>query len=206
MTGSPDVGCDGPALRLHFFGARCIGRSESESVSSMISMTDGSRAGTARRGRFLGGLDWRLALCVRLVIEEPDGSGEEGMSITCIRPCIQKGAKQQLFLVYLLRNKVNWRRSGRRVAQLATMRADYDPRRVCLNPFPDFNFAKYRRTIGIYLAGALVRCFQIFVLCPSSVPSLHSPTGPSSMLPSSLRTPIHPMETHRSLHQSMSNS
>ncbi|KAH0826740.1 hypothetical protein J3R83DRAFT_5147 [Lanmaoa asiatica] len=34
-------------------------------------------------------------------------------------------------------------------------RSDYDPRRVCLNPFPEFNIGKYRRTIGIYLAGAL---------------------------------------------------
>ncbi|EGO04071.1 hypothetical protein SERLA73DRAFT_175810 [Serpula lacrymans var. lacrymans S7.3] len=34
-------------------------------------------------------------------------------------------------------------------------RSDYDPRRVCLNPFPDFNFGKHRRSIGIYLAGAL---------------------------------------------------
>ena len=35
-------------------------------------------------------------------------------------------------------------------------RSNYDPRRVCLNPFPDLNLGKYRRTIGIYLAGALV--------------------------------------------------
>ncbi|EIW78161.1 UPF0220-domain-containing protein [Coniophora puteana RWD-64-598 SS2] len=34
-------------------------------------------------------------------------------------------------------------------------RSDYDPRRVCLNPFPDVNLGKHRRTIGIYLAGAL---------------------------------------------------
>ncbi|KIM55268.1 hypothetical protein SCLCIDRAFT_1221307 [Scleroderma citrinum Foug A] len=34
-------------------------------------------------------------------------------------------------------------------------RSNYDPRRVCLNPFPDLNLGKYRRTIGIYLAGAL---------------------------------------------------
>ncbi|KAG1862337.1 UPF0220-domain-containing protein [Suillus tomentosus] len=36
-------------------------------------------------------------------------------------------------------------------------RSDYDPRRVCLNPFPDLNLnlGKHRRTIGIYLAGAL---------------------------------------------------
>ncbi|KAF9234721.1 hypothetical protein BU15DRAFT_65435 [Melanogaster broomeanus] len=33
----------------------------------------------------------------------------------------------------------------------------YDPRRVCLNPFPEFNLnlGRHRRTIGIYLAGAL---------------------------------------------------
>ncbi|KAN0084075.1 Uncharacterized protein family UPF0220 [Tylopilus felleus] len=29
------------------------------------------------------------------------------------------------------------------------------PDRVCLNPFPELNLGKYRRTIGIYLAGAL---------------------------------------------------
>lgn len=36
-------------------------------------------------------------------------------------------------------------------------RANYDPRRVCLNPFPEFTFGKRRRAIGVYLAGALVR-------------------------------------------------
>ncbi|KII87978.1 hypothetical protein PLICRDRAFT_112370 [Plicaturopsis crispa FD-325 SS-3] len=34
-------------------------------------------------------------------------------------------------------------------------RSNYDPRRVCLNPFPDVNLGKHRRTVGIYLAGAL---------------------------------------------------
>lgn len=34
-------------------------------------------------------------------------------------------------------------------------RANYDPRRVCLNPFPEFTFGKRRRAIGVYLAGAL---------------------------------------------------
>jgi len=36
-------------------------------------------------------------------------------------------------------------------------RSNYDPRRVCLNPFPalDLHFGKYRRTIGVYLAGGL---------------------------------------------------
>lgn len=36
-------------------------------------------------------------------------------------------------------------------------RANYDPRRVCLNPFPEFTLGKHRRTVGVYLAGALVR-------------------------------------------------
>jgi hypothetical protein len=42
-------------------------------------------------------------------------------------------------------------------------RSNYDPRRVCLNPFPDLNlnFGKHRRTIGIYLAGALVRALLL---------------------------------------------
>ncbi|KAF8196122.1 hypothetical protein BJ912DRAFT_1021110 [Pholiota molesta] len=35
-------------------------------------------------------------------------------------------------------------------------RANYDPRRVCLNPFPEFTLGKHRRTVGVYLAGALV--------------------------------------------------
>jgi len=38
-------------------------------------------------------------------------------------------------------------------------RSDYDPRRVCLNPFPfleKINLGKHRRTIGVYIAGGLV--------------------------------------------------
>ncbi|TEB24252.1 UPF0220-domain-containing protein [Coprinellus micaceus] len=34
-------------------------------------------------------------------------------------------------------------------------RANYDPRRVCLNPFPELTLGKHKRTIGVYLAGAL---------------------------------------------------
>ncbi|EIN08245.1 UPF0220-domain-containing protein [Punctularia strigosozonata HHB-11173 SS5] len=34
-------------------------------------------------------------------------------------------------------------------------RSNYDPRRVCLNPFPNVSLGKHKRTIGIYLAGAL---------------------------------------------------
>lgn len=38
-------------------------------------------------------------------------------------------------------------------------RADYDPRRVCVNPCPNFTLGlgKQKRTVGVYLAGALVR-------------------------------------------------
>lgn len=43
--------------------------------------------------------------------------------------------------------------------QLPTMslpRSNYDPRRVCLNPFPELTLGKHKRTVGVYLAGALV--------------------------------------------------
>lgn len=41
-------------------------------------------------------------------------------------------------------------------------RADYDPRRVCVNPCPNFTlgFGRYKRSLGVYLAGALVRTFR----------------------------------------------
>ncbi|KAJ3919762.1 hypothetical protein F5877DRAFT_39529 [Lentinula edodes] len=38
---------------------------------------------------------------------------------------------------------------------MALPRSDYDPRRVCLNPFPDLHLDKYKRTVGVYIAGAL---------------------------------------------------
>jgi hypothetical protein len=42
---------------------------------------------------------------------------------------------------------------------LTTMsgRTNYDPRRVCVNPFPDVHLGKDARSVGIYAAGALVR-------------------------------------------------
>jgi hypothetical protein len=51
-------------------------------------------------------------------------------------------------------------------------RSDYDPRRVCLNPFPfleNLNVGKHRRTFGVYLAGGLVSAsfsfsFSIFLI------------------------------------------
>jgi hypothetical protein len=39
-------------------------------------------------------------------------------------------------------------------------RGNYDPRRVCINPFPELTLGKHKRTIGVYLAGALVRPSQ----------------------------------------------
>ncbi len=43
-------------------------------------------------------------------------------------------------------------------------RADYDPRRVCLNPFPEFTLGKHRRTVGVYIAGALVGIHRLLRL------------------------------------------
>ncbi|KAF5311043.1 hypothetical protein D9619_007678 [Psilocybe cf. subviscida] len=39
--------------------------------------------------------------------------------------------------------------------RMALPRSNYDPRRVCLNPFPEITLGKHRRTVGVYLAGAL---------------------------------------------------
>jgi hypothetical protein len=44
-------------------------------------------------------------------------------------------------------------------------RSDYDPRRVCVNPFPflnNVNLGKQRRTFGVYLAGGLVSPTLLF--------------------------------------------
>ncbi|KAI0659961.1 UPF0220-domain-containing protein [Cubamyces menziesii] len=38
---------------------------------------------------------------------------------------------------------------------MSVPRHNYDPRRVCINPFPNITLGKHRRTIGIYLAGGL---------------------------------------------------
>ena len=52
-------------------------------------------------------------------------------------------------------------------------RSDYDPRRVCLNPFPfldKLNLGKHRRTFGVYLAGGLVSPFPCFNSQPNQLP------------------------------------
>ncbi len=48
---------------------------------------------------------------------------------------------------------------------MSVPRSNYDPRRVCLNPFPslDISLGKYRRTAGVYIAGGLVRLHPIVV-------------------------------------------
>ena len=43
--------------------------------------------------------------------------------------------------------------------KMSLPRSSYDPRRVCINPFPEFSLGPHKRTAGIYIAGALVRCF-----------------------------------------------
>ncbi|KAJ7835434.1 hypothetical protein B0H14DRAFT_3871053 [Mycena olivaceomarginata] len=48
--------------------------------------------------------------------------------------------------------------------------SNYDPRRVCLNPFPDIDFGKHRRTVGVYAAVCLCK------LAPSSTPASSPPT------------------------------
>ncbi|KAF9259618.1 UPF0220-domain-containing protein [Marasmius fiardii PR-910] len=43
-------------------------------------------------------------------------------------------------------------------------RGEYDPRRVCINPFPNLDLGKHRRTLGVYLAGGLFSlAFWVFI-------------------------------------------
>ncbi|KAI5119144.1 hypothetical protein M0805_005223 [Coniferiporia weirii] len=53
-------------------------------------------------------------------------------------------------------------------------RSNYDPRRVCLNPFPnlDLHIGKYRRTIGVYMAGALL-AFANWLFLDAAILSSH---------------------------------
>jgi len=59
------------------------------------------------------------------------------------------------------------RRSAARNTHMSLPRSNYDPRRVCLNPFPNVDLGKHRRTVGVYLAGALVRFF--FIITPNDL-------------------------------------
>ncbi|KAH8818974.1 hypothetical protein DL96DRAFT_1670218 [Flagelloscypha sp. PMI_526] len=51
-------------------------------------------------------------------------------------------------------------------------RSDYDPRRVCLNPFPNIHLGKHKRTVGVYLAGALF-AFANWTFLDASILSAH---------------------------------
>lgn len=84
---------------------------------------------------------------------------------------------------------------------MAVPRHNYDPRRVCLNPFPNISLGKHRRTVGIYLAGGLV-CVSLLHLCSNQAHafwacSSRSRTGRSSTPRSSPRMRTHPT-TNRS--------
>ena len=66
-----------------------------------------------------------------------------------------------------------------RTSLMALPRSNYDPRRVCLNPFPEFTLGKHRRTVGVYLAGALVSTGfrQPLPLCSNLLGSLRLRIG-----------------------------
>jgi hypothetical protein len=103
-------------------------------------------------------------------------------------------------------------------SQMSLPRSNYDPRRVCLNPFPELTLGKHKRTIGVYVAGALVSRPQFHsnpypshsnLVSPyvSQQNSLLSPTGHSSTPPSSPHTPNrHGADPAPTNHPSMSPS
>ncbi|KAJ8456283.1 hypothetical protein ONZ45_g18784 [Pleurotus djamor] len=68
-------------------------------------------------------------------------------------------------------------------------RSNYDPRRVCLNPFPEFSLGKHKRTVGVYLAGALFALAN-WTFIDAAILSAHakSPWGSS---PSDTPPPVH---------------
>ncbi|KAN0114031.1 Uncharacterized protein family UPF0220 [Russula decolorans] len=65
-------------------------------------------------------------------------------------------------------------------------RSDYDPRRVCVNPFPflnNVNLGKHRRTFGVYLAGGLFSLglwtfFDAAILSAHAHPPYNEPNYP----------------------------
>ncbi|KAF8802801.1 UPF0220-domain-containing protein [Phlegmacium glaucopus] len=67
-------------------------------------------------------------------------------------------------------------------------RGNYDPRRVCLNPFPEITLGKYRRAMGVYLAGALFALAN-WTFLDAAILSAHpkSPWGP----PPDTEAPVH---------------
>jgi len=62
-------------------------------------------------------------------------------------------------------------------------RADYDPRRVCLNPFPNFAFGKHKRAFGVYLAGALFALANWTFIDAAILSSHAQPEHPTEPIP-----------------------
>jgi hypothetical protein len=99
-------------------------------------------------------------------------------------------------------------------------RSDYDPRRVCVNPFPflnNVNLGKQRRTFGVYVAGGLVSPTPPFPVPYPLYPLTHHsyyPFPPSSLLDSghslmplsSLRTRTHHITSQITLYPCTSPS
>ncbi|EPQ50905.1 UPF0220-domain-containing protein [Gloeophyllum trabeum ATCC 11539] len=52
-------------------------------------------------------------------------------------------------------------------------RSNYDPRRVCVNPFPNVSLDKHKRSIGVYLAGALF-AFACWTFWDAAILSRHA--------------------------------
>ncbi|EMD32226.1 hypothetical protein CERSUDRAFT_118857 [Gelatoporia subvermispora B] len=66
-------------------------------------------------------------------------------------------------------------------------RSNYDPRRVCLNPFPALNLGKHKHAIGIYLAGGLFALANWTFLDAAILSAhAHSPYGEPQIPP-----PVH---------------
>lgn len=63
-------------------------------------------------------------------------------------------------------------------------RSNYDPRRVCLNPFPELTLGKHKRTVGVYLSGALFALAN-WIFLDAAILSKHagSPWGPPDTPP-----------------------
>ncbi|KAH8110034.1 UPF0220-domain-containing protein [Phellopilus nigrolimitatus] len=68
-------------------------------------------------------------------------------------------------------------------------KSNYDPRRVCLNPFPnlDLHLGKYRRSIGVYVAGGLF-AFAHWLFLDAAILSSHYHPPPDAPYDSA---PVH---------------
>ncbi|KAG7094606.1 hypothetical protein E1B28_005430 [Marasmius oreades] len=56
---------------------------------------------------------------------------------------------------------------------MSVPRGEYDPRRVCLHPFPNLDLGKHRRTLGVYVAGGLF-ALAFWVFLDAAILSAHA--------------------------------